>query len=247
MNRSDEQLFDTRIADWLEEDPTRAPDQALDVVLAAIPSIRQRRSWRALRRFSEMTTPLRFALSGAAVLILAVGAFNLLGPGKSPGAGSLSTPSPSVEPTAASPGLTHYVSPRYGYAVDIPSAYQAIPATEDWRPNTAIGPEEAGTDRFRAGTAFVGIASQPLPDGTDVETWLDAYAQSVADRECGAPASDLSFWTETTVVGHPGRSLSFECGGSAGLEYAWVADGRGWVITGERAVVELMLPTFQLP
>src|SRR5215212_1442204 len=99
MNRSDEQLFDTRIADWLEEDPTTAPDQALDVVLAALPSIRQRRSWRALRRFSEMTTPLRFALGGAAVLILALGAFNLLGPEKSPGAGSLPTPSPSGDAT----------------------------------------------------------------------------------------------------------------------------------------------------
>ena len=35
MNRSTEPDFDQRIADWLEDDPSRAPTQALETVLAA--------------------------------------------------------------------------------------------------------------------------------------------------------------------------------------------------------------------
>ena len=64
MTRSDEPLFEPRIADWLEDDPHAAPDQALDVVLAAFPSIKQRRAWRVPWRVPGMTTPLRLGLDG---------------------------------------------------------------------------------------------------------------------------------------------------------------------------------------
>ena len=50
MNRNDAPLFDSRVADWLEEDPDLAPREALEVVLAAFPSIKQRRPrvpWRS--------------------------------------------------------------------------------------------------------------------------------------------------------------------------------------------------------
>ena len=43
MNRSTELDFDQRIADWLEDDPNLAPLQAIETVLAAYPSIPQRR------------------------------------------------------------------------------------------------------------------------------------------------------------------------------------------------------------
>ena len=48
MTRFDDPLFDPRLAEWLEEDPNAAPDQALDVVLASFPSINQRRAVRVL-------------------------------------------------------------------------------------------------------------------------------------------------------------------------------------------------------
>ena len=47
MNRSTEPDFDQRIADWLEDDPNLAPRQAIETVLAAYPSIPQRRPMRA--------------------------------------------------------------------------------------------------------------------------------------------------------------------------------------------------------
>ena len=46
MNRSDETLFDPQIASWLEADPNTAPEPVLEVVLAALPAIKQRRAWR---------------------------------------------------------------------------------------------------------------------------------------------------------------------------------------------------------
>ena len=64
MNRSDEPLFDPRIADWLEDDPYEAPQQALDVVLAAFPSITQRHAARVPWRFLDMSSPLKPRLRG---------------------------------------------------------------------------------------------------------------------------------------------------------------------------------------
>jgi hypothetical protein len=251
MTRSDEPLFEPRIADWLEDDPHAAPQQALEVVLAAFPSIKQRRTWRAPWRFTMPTVTKALAL-GVTALIIVFGSAWLLGP-RQP---SIATPSPSLSasPRASTeplgslqpsgPAMTLFVSPQYGYSVEAPSAYQFIAATETWPAGEALGPETAWTDRFRAGTNFVGIASQPLPEGTTPDGWLDAYALSVETRECGASAND---WTPATVGTDPARTVSFECGGDEAAEYAWVVDGRGWVVSGEAAVVELVVPTITLP
>ena len=139
--------------------------------------------------------------------------------------------------------MARFESPQYGYSVEAPAGYQFIPATEAWPAGEALGPEAEWTDRFRAGTNFVGIASQPVPEGATEDEWLDAYIQTVEDRECGAPANQ---WTEMTIRDVPGRTLSFDCGGDAGREYAWVLGDRGWVITGEAAVAELVLQSLSI-
>jgi hypothetical protein len=255
MNRSDEPLFDARIAEWLEEDPHRAPDQTLEVVLAAFPSLKQRGAWRAPWRFTMPTLSKALAV-GVSALIIVIGGAWLLG-SRGPSVGN-STQSPTAEATetappppsqsqnagSSGPEMTNHVSPRYGYAVDVPSAYQFVPATEDWPIGEPLGPETEWTDRFRAGTNFMGIASQPLPEGTSTDDWLDAYARSVESRECGAPASE---WTEVTFRDIPGRTLSFDCGGAPGREYAWTIGDRGWVMTGEASVVEMALQTLRIP
>ena len=51
MNRSTEPDFDQRIADWLEDDPSLAPTPGDETVLAAYPSIPQRRAVRVPWRF----------------------------------------------------------------------------------------------------------------------------------------------------------------------------------------------------
>lgn len=100
MNRSDETLFDPRIADWLEDDPHAAPGQALEVVLAAFPSIKQRRTWRVPWRFPDMSSLSKFVALAAAVILVVLGVY-LLGPrlGNAIG-GPPPTASPSPSPTA---------------------------------------------------------------------------------------------------------------------------------------------------
>jgi hypothetical protein len=254
MTHSDESMFDPRLAEWLEADPNEAPDQALEIVLAAFPSIKQRRAWGMPWRLT-MPSLTKAVAVGVAALAIVIGGAWFLGsrgpsvgsPTLSPGASSEATAPPGSTPPGtgqpSGPAMAEFVSPQYGYSVEVPAAYQFIPATETWPAGEAIGPETAWTDRFRAGTNFVGIASQVLPEGTTDDEWMDAYTQSVESRECGAPASQ---WTEMTFREIPGRTLLFDCGGAAGREYAWVLGNRGWVISGEAAVAELFLESLSV-
>ena len=88
--------FDPRIADWLEADPVDAPGQVLETVLAAYPSIPQRRAMRLPRRFPIKS---RFAyLAAAATAAIAVTAVV--------GGGLLSSPQPSGGPSVPVTGST---------------------------------------------------------------------------------------------------------------------------------------------
>jgi hypothetical protein len=115
MNRDIHRLdpaFDPRIADWLEADPDSAPRETLDTILAALPSIQQRRAPRVPWRSITMN---RFAPIGAAAvfaIVLVGGALLLIRPGGG-GVGTLptaspsasSSPSASIQSPAPSPGL----------------------------------------------------------------------------------------------------------------------------------------------
>jgi hypothetical protein len=96
--------FDQRIADWLEEDPDVAPPVVLETVVAAVPSISQRRAWRIYWRFPTM---LRVAAAFAAIAFTAT-ALALLPPRQSP-PGAVSSPTPTAAGTeipSASPTAT---------------------------------------------------------------------------------------------------------------------------------------------
>jgi hypothetical protein len=258
MTRREEQLFDPRLADWLEDDPHTAPDQALDVVLAAFPSIKQRRASRVPWRYRNMSTSVRLGLTAAAVVVAAVGGLWALGPRLGPAVGgpALASPSPAVpSPVAttmpspppsegAGPATTTFTSAVYGYTVDHPVAFTAAPATESWKAGDLVGNDEPWVDRFFGQTgAFVGIASQALPAGTTAGEWMADYAEALLSRGCTGP---VSAWTDTTVNGAGGRRLEFECGGFDGLEIVWVNGDLGWAITGDPVIVELMLETLEV-
>ena len=91
MKRLPDPTFDQRLADWLEDDPSTAPREVLATVLAAFPSIDQRRRSRAPWRFPIMN---RYLIPIAAAVIVAVGALYLI-----------SRPSSQIGPPA-SPSLT---------------------------------------------------------------------------------------------------------------------------------------------
>lgn len=252
MNRSNEPLFDPRVADWLEEAPNTAPDQALDVILAAFPSIKQRSAPRGPWRF-VMPTYAKALAAAAAVVVVVLSSAWLLGTRPDPsvgGPGPIVSPSPSPAPSGSpsgaaspsSPGSTvSFTSPIYGYTVSHPAPYQPTPATEAWV-DGIVGNAAPWVDRFFSPTSFVGIASQPLDGAETPSAWMDAYATLAATRQpCDVPDDT---WSDATIQGVDGRRAEFDCEGTAAVEIVWVADGQGWVITGERAVVDLMVETF---
>ena len=249
MTRFDDPLFDPRLADWLEEDPSTAPDQALDVVLASLPSIKQRRAVRVPWRNRDMTNTLRLGLAAALVVAATLGGLYVLSSrtGPSVAAPETSPPAQSAPPSAApSPSAaanrTTFTSTQYGYSVEYPTPYAVVPATEPWTGSGQIGPEEPFVDRFFApnSTTFVGIAALPRPEGVSDQAFETQYKEHVADRGCPVP---LDAWTDATVGDVPAQRAEFECGGSQGVELIWVAGDTGYVISGEPAVVELMAET----
>jgi hypothetical protein len=258
MTRSVDPLFDPRLADWLEGDDSTAPEQALEIVLASYPSIKQRRAWRVPWRTTSMSSTLRLGLAAAVVVAAALGSVYFLGSRSNAPVAGPETPTPTVapSPTAAPsgspaavqttrPNWTTFTSPQYGYTVDHPTAFQVTPATEEWPLGEIVGNQEPWVDKFFAAvgqTTFVGIASQQLPEGITPEDALTAYQQQVAERGCAVP---LEAWTETTFNGAPASRAEFACGDSPAVEFAWVNGDRGWVISGNPDVVELMLESFE--
>ncbi|MFI5225606.1 MAG: hypothetical protein ACHQ3P_02910 [Candidatus Limnocylindrales bacterium] len=91
--------FDQRLVDWLEEGPTDAPDQVLETILAALPSIPQRRAaLRVPRRFTEMTLSARVVTAAVIGVLVIGGAFYLFRPGGA-NLGPAAAPTPTPEPT----------------------------------------------------------------------------------------------------------------------------------------------------
>ena len=105
--------FDPRIADWLEADPDRAPREVLDTVLAALPSVPQRRALRVPWRFPEMLINRLAVTAVAIVIVIAGGAFawsRLPGDG-GVGTGPQPTQSPPTPLSSPSPSRTAPPSP----------------------------------------------------------------------------------------------------------------------------------------
>ena len=108
MNRSTELDFDQRISDWLEDDPNLAPRQAIETVLAAYPSISQRRPMGLPRRLTTMTMPTRLA-TAAVIGVLAVGGAYYLSQPAQPAVGPpapTSSASPTPAPTSQAPATS---------------------------------------------------------------------------------------------------------------------------------------------
>jgi hypothetical protein len=178
MTRTDPRLFDARIADWLEHDPHRAPETALPIVLAAFPSIKQRRG-RAPWRVFDMPSISRFAATSASVVALMVLAlvviapWSMFGPGgtvtptTSPTATPRPTASQTPRPTASSavdPSDTsawvQYRSDRYGFTLRHPADWQRSPADHDWTIAENGDVPSTGHEHFQSpGDPSVGVSA----------------------------------------------------------------------------------------
>jgi Tol biopolymer transport system component len=161
MNRPDETLFDSRIADWLEDDPHTAPDQALDIVLAAFPSIKQRRAARVPWRFLDMSSPLKVAFAAAAIAVV-VGGVLLFGQWK-PASNVAAPPTPSPSASAVTPTSSPTLAPLTG----LPGTFAFRRDEGNNRHVYLMRPDRSGLVQLTTG-AVLDSAPMLSPDGTRV-------------------------------------------------------------------------------
>ena len=183
MNRNDAPLFDSRVADWLEEDPDLAPREALEVVLAAFPSIKQRRARVPWRSF-DMPSMARFAAAGTALVVVVLGAVAVLGPLATGPGGTpavTATPSPTASPSpmptpTPAPSVSlldtstwvEYVSDRYGFSIARPPDWTEHPADHDWTLAEAANVLSTGHEHFEGPQGKVGMGAWTYDPGPDV-------------------------------------------------------------------------------
>jgi hypothetical protein len=200
-------MFDDRVADWLEEDPDRAPAELLQTVLAAMPSIPQRRPWRPGSLF-RLLPAARFGFAVIVVAVVSLVALSLLR-------------APAIGPPGPSQPVT--LSQR----IDVSQHYYAAALPADWE--AIIGPGVSQLDVFRGPQGIITVAYIPIPRGTSQDAWSDMYIEQEVAKLGGAclsvpaPAPSrigseagwvyalpcLPGWMAMTAVGDRGYDIRF--------------------------------------
>jgi hypothetical protein len=267
--------FEQQFSDWLEDGPADAPDHVLETVLAAFPSIPQRRGvLRVPWRNSSMNGYARIVAGVAAVVAIAVGALFVvprLQPGNVGGQPSAPlpmqspspTPSATLAPTPSSTPIdpstwTSFRSARHGYSISYPADWTVTPATAPWLAGTDPGsPPNATLDVFTGagtnGPTFV-VVSQPLAKGVTGTAWLTAYESLGATRMpavCWPPPDQM----EPTTIGGQPASIHGGSGACGFTEAVAIVGGRVYELTGyptrsasgvfDRALFDAFLSTVQ--
>ena len=259
--------FDPRIADWLESGPDDAPSPVLETVLAAFPSIPQRRVVRVPWRFLAMNRFAQLGMAAAIAIVLVGGMLLVLRPGGSVGtAPSASPPTPSASIASSVTGLggsggaspsgvaalalaNEFTSARYGYVVGYPAGWTSVPATGTWTAGTTNTWNSGLNDALTGGQMRFSGAAQLLAPGQTPDQWLATYAAG------GDPAS----WPTVRIADQTGR-IDYDGGPAAGGTIA--PGGRMFdavVVSGnvafnfnmdgivDRATFEAFLASIQLP
>jgi hypothetical protein len=212
--------FDDRIADWLEDDPTVAPAQVLDTVLAAVPSISQRRGPAAwLRRAPFRVAP--FPLVRLAMVVASLVLAALLGMAIS------GDPKANPSPTAA--GQATFTSPVYGYTVTYPATWSVVPGK---RPISAdVLPcalcEEPDNIWIAPDLTAITIAGSQLPSGMTLADWTASVNDRIPTRFV-VFSGCLAGQEAVTVDGEPGTLSTYDCPTQVVLWITVVHAGAGW-------------------
>lgn len=246
---------DLVLATWLDEGPTDLPDATRRAIVSALPTTTQaRRGPRAPWRLFDMNGFGRLAAAALMAVVAVGGAIYILGPRLGPA--DQSSPSPLVSAPVAEPtyATVTFTSTQYGYSLEIPEPWVSRQATERWPDGGVIDPDQDHADKFKPRSSPLGaavmVAAQPIPDGATGEAWMAAWAAQ-RETEGGMCFGPASAWTDATVGDVAARRLEGACVPESGVttnfvEYVWVLDQTGYIITGAPpTVVELMVATFR--
>jgi hypothetical protein len=199
---------------WLHEDRHEDATRILHTVLDGVGTTPQRRSGGTAWRFLSMNNNIvRVGLAAAAVVVIAIIAFNLLPGTVPPGGGP--TPSPSVEPSAApsEPGASaaalplltqSFTSTLHGYSVSYPEGWTSQAATEPWSsptfPVNFFSPEvDVLYDPIFESDLFLIAGSTPIGDSTP-EDW--AAEQMASDEGCGTATEPVTVDGAAGLIGN---------------------------------------------
>lgn len=115
MNRFADPGFDQRVADWLEDDPDNAPPIVLGTVLAAFPSIPQRRGLFAPWRTSLMSLSFRIAAGIAILAVVGAGVYLF---GRQPSVGAACPSASAYSLATSTPDAKGRIPTALGHVVD---------------------------------------------------------------------------------------------------------------------------------
>jgi hypothetical protein len=232
MRSNSDPSFDQRIADWLEHDPSRAPDAVLETVLAAVPSIPQRRrrlvfglartdragGWRTI----PVNSTFKLAVGATATMAVIVAGLVLLSPRMTPGIGGPgTTPTPAPSPPPSTAWQSH-TSEDFAYTIDYQPDWTVTPARDPWPEGGWPNPSSHSVDRLGPASddsLWVMVSSRELTAG---ETFADLRAELDTDN---ASICDVSNPRTVTIDGHEGRSEDQLCFGANHVIETFVSDG----------------------
>ncbi len=205
----------TRIVrSWLEEGVTALPDRVLDAVLDQVPATSQRRSPWPPRRFYDMNSIAKVAITAAAVVVVAVVGINLI-PGRGPAGQPTAPPSraPTAAPTAPQfPPSGPLAIGRHSMTLG-GAAFTFELTTPDWSSNGTWGIDKQAVSMKPDGAGFIvwdddanGVFSDPCKGvkAPAVGPSPGALAAAIA----GIPGVEVvSGPTAVTVGGKPAQNV----------------------------------------
>jgi hypothetical protein len=243
------------VRSWLEPGLTTLTDDVLDPVLDQLPATPQRRPWWPARRIADMSAFAKFAIAAAAVMVVAVVGYNLLGAAGSGQVGS--SPSPSAEPSsslpplapwtgeAIDPGRYRWTSPVADVSFTLPDGYSGrdglMQKNEDTPTAVGFRGNLPGTG-YEVNSVYSDACSgEPEPIGDSVDDLVAALeSQGSSDVVVGDVAAGSVAGKRIEISETPGLDRSQCTYGIDGPHQIWVeVSGNGYLAFGgdSRAVV----------
>jgi hypothetical protein len=215
---------DEILAAWLDEGPSRLPEQTRRAISVALPTTSQRRrGWSVPWRSSTMSTTLKYAIGAVAVVAIAFGGWFFLAPAPGGvGAGPGPTPSPSltVTPVAPSPSVasspTAYSSRLFEVPIQL-LLQDGFTIADDY-------PGGVDLSGHSEQAAIMSIASMAVRGSKPTDPWVP-WPADIRAWLSSRPEFKPSAPRPITVDGRPGSVIDFEVVDPLAYSAAWIRNG----------------------